>query len=265
MFLRKAFHPRHDENLMQNEGDVVAARDRFFNEKPSNVHFLLDRRFTWMNTYLEGKEAVVELGAGAGFLKEFIRNPNLKMTDIVENPWIDEKVDALNLPYEENSLDAVVCSHMLHHLAQPVPFIREIEKRLKPGGVLVIADIHTSFMFRLILRIVKHEGWNYDVDVFDEDAIVNDPNDPWSANSCIPELLFSDQAKFEHAFPNFEVLKNELFESFIFPLSGGVVSRSFTVNLPFFLLRGIEILDNCLIALFPNMFAMGRKVVLRKR
>jgi len=49
------------------------------------------------------------------------------------NDWIDEDVDALAMPYEDSSIDVVIASHMIHHIATPAIFFREISRVLIPG------------------------------------------------------------------------------------------------------------------------------------
>ena len=53
-------------------------------------------------------------------------------------------------------------------------------------------------------------------------------------------------------------------EGFIFPLSGGVIAKKKLPELPTWLLRCIYTLDKVLIKLFPNIFALGRSVVVQK-
>ncbi len=50
---------------------------------------------------------------------------------------INLDVDSLS-PISDNSFDAVVVSHVLEHLANPVKAIREFERVLRPGGKLVL-------------------------------------------------------------------------------------------------------------------------------
>lgn len=103
------------------------------------------------------------------------------------------------------------------------------------------------------------------VDVFDEKAVVNDKSDLWSANCAVPELLFTTPAKFEQAFPRLKIELNELCECLIFPLSGGVISKTRVPELPNFFLKAILRLDRLLVQLAPSLFALGRRVVIRKR
>jgi len=55
-----------------------------------------------------------------------------------------------------------------------------------------------------------------------------------------------------------------MFESLIFPLSGGVIAETKTINLPNSFLRIVDAFDNILIKCFPNIFALGRKVDIKK-
>ena len=83
----------------------------------------------------------------------------------------------------------------VHHIAQPMKFFQDLKKVLKPGGLVLINEIHTSLIMRLLLKVMSHEGWSYDVDVFDKETVANDPRDPWSANCAIPQLLFREGFK----------------------------------------------------------------------
>ncbi len=186
------------------------------------------------------------------------------LTDYKKFDWIDLEVDALNTPFEDASVDAVVSSHMIHHLAKPVRFFREMRRILKPGGYLVISEVHNALITRAISRVMRHEGWSYDIDVFDENLIATDPNDPWAGNIAIPQLLFGDSRRFEEKVPGFKVVRNERCECFIFPLSGGVTAKARTVNLPRFCLRAVDLVDGVLTRIMPNVFAMGMRVVLEK-
>ncbi len=264
LLLGSEYFPSHEENRMINEGDLESAREFFLSRRPNNLFFLLRSRFEWMNEYVDGKEVALEVGAGAGFSREFVSNPNYQLTDLRKFDWIDEEIDALDLPFGDGTVDAIVSSHMIHHLATPAKFFNEITRVLKPGGYLVIQEINTSLLTRMILRIMRHEGWSYDVDVFDEEVIANDPCDPWSANCAIPQMLFSDPQRFESRFSRLKVVKNERCECLILALSGGVIAKTRTVRLPMALLDLVHFVDKVAIAILPQVFAMGRRVVVQK-
>lgn len=261
--LGATFFPDHASNKMSHEGDVEGARAWFLANKPNNLRFLLEKRFAWMNRYVKPGVNALELGCGAGFAEFFIEAPII-FSDVEPRPWVSKIVDALKLDELGETYDVVICSHMIHHLAQPMKFFEELGKIVRPGGCVLINEIHTGLLMRLLLRMMRHEGWSYDVDVFDREAIANDPRDPWSANCAIPQLLFRDRTAFEAAATPFRIELYELNECLIFPLSGGVIARANTINLPDFLLHLVERLDDFLIKLSPDVFAMGGRAVLRR-
>jgi SAM-dependent methyltransferase len=171
----------------------------------------------------------------------------------------------MNPPFEPDSVDVIICSHMIHHMAQPVKFFANVRPILRAGGRVLIQDLNTSLIMRLMLHAMRHEGWSYDVNVFDRDAVTNDPKDPWSANCAIPEMLFRSSEEFERAVPGYEVTKNELNECLLFPLSGGVIAKTPMPELPRIVLTGVKALDRLLVKAAPTVFAVGRSVVLTKQ
>lgn len=262
IFLNKTYFPSHDDNLMSNEGDVANSRKNFIDKRFTNLNELLKSRYSWMNKFLNNKEKIIEVGAGTGFSKFFINKPVI-LTDTVKNSWIGEKVDATKMPYEDSSVDAIIASHCIHHMYSPLKFFTECNRVLKDNGILLIQEINTSLLMRLLLKINRHEGWSYEVDVFNENEIVNDPNDIWSANCAIPELLFSNSKNFEKKIKFMKILKNDLNEFLIFPLSGGVIAKRKMIEIPKFFYPLIKLIDKLLIFLAPNIFALGRSVVLK--
>jgi SAM-dependent methyltransferase len=249
---------------MRQEGDVAAARDSFLKSRFRNLDVLLRQRFTWMNGFIDPDDVVVELGCGAGFSRLYLETDRLIQTDYLRNDWVDVTADALRLPFRESSIDVAVCSHMIHHLANPMQFLTKLWRVLRPGGRVIIQDLNTSLLMRLLLRLMRHEGWSYDVDVFSDRAVANDPADPWSANCAIPQMLFGSAAAFERALPGYRVVLNELNECLIFPLSGGVIARTTVPELPPGLLKLVTRIDAVLVRTCPSVFALGRSVVLLK-
>jgi SAM-dependent methyltransferase len=143
-------------------------------------------------------------------------------------------------------------------------FFREMRRILRPGGYLLIQELNSSVAMLALNRLMRHEGWNYAVDVFDERAIVNNPRDPTSPNIAVPEMLFSDIGRFEQRVEGFRVVYNELCEFFSFALSGGVNAKMRTINMGPAALSGMDRIDRALIRLLPSVFALGRCVALER-
>jgi SAM-dependent methyltransferase len=262
--LKGPFLPSHEVNRMHHEGDVAGARQRFLSSRFRNLDALLTQRYDWMNDYIRPGDKVVEFGCGAGFSRLYLKADSLTLTDYVKNDWVDVQADAMEPPFEPASVDVIVCSHMVHHMAKPVTFFRKVHGILRPSGRIIIQDLNTALLLRAMLFAMRHEGWSYDIDVFDEATVTNDPADPWSANCAIPELLFASSERFEERVPGYRVLKNELNESLLFPLSGGVIAKTPVPELPRSVLAAVKALDRVLVRAMPGTFAVGRSVVLEK-
>lgn len=52
-----------------------------------------------------------------------------------------ELADAKGLPYPDASFDTVCSNTILHHIPDPIPFLAEAGRVLRPGGVLLIRDL----------------------------------------------------------------------------------------------------------------------------
>ena len=249
---------------MSSEGSVALARLNFLERRFRNLDVLLQSRYTWMNRYLARGQTIIEIGAGAGFSPLYLTQKPI-LTDAADNTWIDRFIDATHMDLESGSVDVLIASHNIHHFYSPYKFFKECERVLKEDGILLIQELNTSLLMRILLRLMRHEGYSYDVDVFDQQAIVNERHDLWSANCAVPELLFTDATRFEQTFTDMKVEVNELCECLIFPLSGGVISKTRMPELPSFLLKTVLLLDRLLVLVAPDLFAMGRRVVIRKR
>ena len=73
---------------------------------------------------------------GSAAMLEVARK-NLSQFDNVEY----HQADGLDLPFPEESLDAVFANMYLHHCPDPLAAIREMVRVLRPGGRLVITDM----------------------------------------------------------------------------------------------------------------------------
>ena len=251
---------------MRSERDVLAARADYAVRKSANLHALLRSRFGWMNDYIRPDFIGVDVGCGAGFSREFIRCKKLLLTDLTDHDYLDiAGVDALHLPFSDGSLDFIVASNVLHHLPYPLRALHEAWRVLRTGGFLLMHEVQASVLFCAVLRAMRHEGYSFDVDVFDENAVCTDPNDPWAGNNAIPRLLFDRRDNFLRSQPGWRILRDSPCECLMFLNSGGVTAKTAYVPLPELVLRGVERLDNFLAKLAPNLLALGRRIALQKR
>jgi ubiquinone/menaquinone biosynthesis C-methylase UbiE len=52
-----------------------------------------------------------------------------------------ELVDAKQLPYPDEHFDIVVSNSLIHHLPNPLPFLCELKRVLKPKGAILLRDL----------------------------------------------------------------------------------------------------------------------------
>lgn len=243
---------------------LEGSRRYYLTANNRNLRFLLHRRIHWMNDFIHPQSTGAELGAGIGFSSGFIQARRFVLTDITPYPWIHLAADALSTPFRTGSLDFVVANNMIHHVASPLRFFEEVRRILKPGGHLLIQEMNASLAMRLLLRLLRHESYSFDPDVFDPEVICTDPKKPWSANCAIPNLLFDDPERFRQHVPYFEIRRSSFSEFFIWLNSGGVNAKAPYVPLPGPALKALAALDSALIRLTPQTFALQRQIALRK-
>ena len=104
-----------------------------------NLLYLLEKRYNWMNSYIDKNSIGADIGSGAGLSEFFIRANKLYLTDIIDNDWLDYKnVNAMKTPFDDNSMDFVIALNVLHHISQPILFFKEMNRILRTNGLLII-------------------------------------------------------------------------------------------------------------------------------
>ena len=257
----------NDENRMSSVANTVKARSLYYSSKSKNVRFLLEKRFSWMNNFIDEKHVGIEVGSGAGFAKYFIKNRNLKLTDLSNDSHLDFKnIDAQNTNFKDSSFDYVIASNMLHHVPFPMKFFREMNRILKKDGKLIIFEPYSSVLLQLVTLVMKHEGFDFTVNVWDEKKPKSDEKDVWAGNIAVPNLIFDDKEKFKKKLGNYFNIKYEkLTECFIFLNSGGVTSKTFCIPMNNFFMNILNLIDSILVKIFPSFFCLGRRLVLIKK
>ncbi len=106
----------------------------------------LRRRAMWkadvVDDALDGGEAVLDLGAGEGFVGEELarRGYEVELVDVVDRNGTDlpfSVYDGGTLPFDNDAFDAVVISYVLHHAEDPD---RVLAEALRVGRRLVILE-----------------------------------------------------------------------------------------------------------------------------
>ncbi len=265
--LKKRAIYKKDENKMNIVSDTLKARKIFFESKSKNLDFLLKKRFEWMNQFINAEDIGIEVGSGAGFSKKYIFNKNFKTTDFSSDDHIDIKdIDAHSTNFKDESYNYIISTNMIHHLAYPMKFFKEMNRILKKNGKLIIFEPYCSVIFQLITMIMKHEGFDFEVDVWNEEKALLDKEDLFDGNLAISNLIFDDKKKFNENLDKFFKIEYQGYmECLVFLNSGGVTSKTFYIPMNNFFLQILNLIDKILIKISKDFFCMGRKIVLIKK
>lgn len=164
-----------------------------------------------------GEAGVLELGAGAGFLSDFI--PNLITSDLIKCPDLHLVLDGTCLPFANASLRGIVMTNVLHHLRYPRRFFHEATRCVQLGGVIIMIEPWVTIWSRLVYAHLHHEPFQPKARTWEC------PSDsPLSgANSALPWIMFErDRLLFEVEFPEWDIRPIEPIMPFRYLVSGGV-------------------------------------------
>jgi len=209
-----------------------------------------------MSALPPGKGAILELGSGTGFLREYIRG--VVTSDVRRHAGVDVVLDALALPVAAGSLRAIVMVDVLHHLAEPRRFFSEARRCVRSGGAIVMIEPWVTKWSKLIYTNLHHEPFRPQSAQWEFST-----TGPMSgANGALPWILFErDRDQFDREFPEWGVQRIEIQMPFRYLVSGGVSMRSLAPGWSFGLCRGFEQ------ALKPWMRSLGMfaMIVLSRR
>jgi len=202
-----------------------------------------------------GQGAVVELGAGGGFMSDFI--PDLITSELFYCPNIRAVLDGLRLPFAAESLRGIVMTNVLHHLPQPRLFFGEASRCVRPGGVVAMIEPWVTPWSRFVYTRLHHEPFQPETPSWE--LPISGPLS--GANDALPWIIFvRDRLKFEQEFPQWQIELINPIMPFRYLVSGGVSLRGLAPAWSFGMWRQIE---NALGRL-SNQLAMFAHIVLRR-
>jgi SAM-dependent methyltransferase len=182
----------------------------------------------------DGDGAILEIGCGGGFLKQM--QPGIIASEVFPTPRADIVLDARLLPFDANSLKAVLMVDVLHHLPEPAAFLREASRCVRPGGACLMIEPWNNGWARWVYRHLHHEP-------FEPDGGWTIPSSgPLSgANGALPWILFErDRSIFRERFPEWCISRVRPLMPFVYLASGGVSMRSLLPSWVYTVLRGVE-------------------------
>lgn len=190
---------------------------------------------TLANDLPSGAGPTLELGSGAGFLKDFV--PDLVTSEVFSCAGVDIVLSGLDLPITSASLHAILMIDVLHHLPQARHFFREAARCVKPGGVVAMIEPWVTPWSKLVYTRMHHEPFVPDAVEWEFPS-----SGPLSgANGALPHILFvRDRTQFEREFPMWQIRTVEPMMPFRYLVSGGVSMRSLMPGWSFRWWGGLE-------------------------
>jgi len=110
----------------------------------------MEHRYTWASTYCEDKDVVETAcgtGQGLGLLLEVAKSVEAgdfddRILNVAKLHYGDrvklDQIDAMNLPYQDNSKDVIINFEAIYYLQSPEKFLSECNRVLRSDGKVLI-------------------------------------------------------------------------------------------------------------------------------
>ncbi len=206
--------------------------------------------------------AILEIGSGVSPLSRF--HPTVLTSDVMELDYVDYVFDAHDIDQltglDDESLDLITLTNVLHHLEKPLVFLHRATTKLKPGGRIVATEPYFSLLSTWIFKYLHHEP----VDLSITQPQLLDIRGPvTSANIALPWLIFFRHPEWrEELVRDFEVESLRFFSALSYMVTGGISRR---IPIPHFVYRVFLSLDLICSRLAPRLCASFFTVVLRRK
>ena len=217
--------------------------------------------FTRLRQHCAPGARILEVGGGPGFYKTF--DPSVISSDIVPCPWHDLAFDAQCLPIRDACLDNVVGLDFLHHVNDPIGFLLEVSRTLRPGGRLVLIEPWLTPFSYLINKFCMPEdcdlSWRPGVSL----PALKTKKQPFDGNSAIPYMIFARHASaMSRLAPGLRLLCIEPFAFLSYLCSLGF--RDFSL-VPGWLYAPLQAVETATISMWRRTFALKALIAMEKR
>jgi len=133
--------------------DIEFTGERFVPGKsPAKIEAEHLSRYEFASRFLEGKN-VIDIGCGAGYGSYMLLGAAQEVTGIdvdeeaVAHAKINYEADNLHftladvaaIPFPDNSFDAAVCFEVIEHIENPLDFLKEASRIIRPDGTFIIS------------------------------------------------------------------------------------------------------------------------------
>lgn len=187
------------------------------------------------NKFLLSGDKILEIGSGGGFMKNLY--PNIITSDVREIKGVDMQVNAMDMPFEDNSLDAILGVHVIHHIPDINAFFKEADRVLKPGGGIVCVEPYWSPIAKFLYKNIHPEPFDESAEKWELDL-----EGPMSgSNQALSYILLKrDKEKFKRKYPQFSLEYQKPFGFIRYIATGGIWLKPKLPEFMFPILKGFE-------------------------
>ncbi|MFZ2145764.1 MAG: class I SAM-dependent methyltransferase [Sedimentisphaerales bacterium] len=206
-------------------------------------------------------KVLVELGSGGGFIKEIIGN--IITSDVLELPNVDKIFSALDMPFEQASVDAFFMFNVLHHITEPKAFFKEALRCLKIGGKVVMIEPANTLWSRFIYKKFHHEAFDTQAPEWccrgqakrefgpcpsrlgqaetGKAGTLQESGPLSGENGALAWIIFwRDRKIFEREFPSLRIVSMRNHTPLRYVLSGGLILRQLVPSFSYPAVKAIE-------------------------
>jgi SAM-dependent methyltransferase len=151
-----------------------------------------------------------------------------------------------------HSIDIITLTNVLHHLRDPIQFLRSAVCKLTKGGEVFIVEPYFSALSYPLFKFLHHEPVNFNISRPVLDAVDGPLS---SSNQAIPYMIFFSRSKWLRELSDcyeLEETRFGFFTSLAYMMTGGI-SRIFPV--PHWIYRPYLVFDQLLARSLPKLFA----------
>jgi SAM-dependent methyltransferase len=212
-----------------SEIDWISKQRSIF-EKKRSLFFFYECLFNLLRSEIKSFDAqtkIVEIGTGAGFSTNFLKEFKYLKTDAIDTGIQDALVDAQDLPFDDDSLDVIFGIDVFHHISKPFQFLEEASRCLKQDGKLILIEPAITPFSWPVYKFLHPEPMKWRVAVTKDFQFSG--SNVMDANNALPSLIFKNNSR--GSLESFELrLKYEtrLF-GFISMLATGGINNSWSI------------------------------------
>ncbi|MDX1990926.1 MAG: class I SAM-dependent methyltransferase [bacterium] len=173
--------------LVHDDQENLAKLDEAWTTKPILRRIYTEQFYGRLLAQAVPNAPILEIGSGAGRLREVA--PNVIRSDILYSPGINCVVDAHELPFATSTFGTIIGLDVLHHFSQPLHFLTETARVLRPGGRLVLVEPWITPFSRFIYTYLHQEETDLSAQPWRDDTLSNAEKLAFDGNPAIPYLL----------------------------------------------------------------------------